>query len=403
MTDIKHRNILISGAGIAGPTLAYWLKRYGFNPTIVERASGLREGGQAIDIQNESYAVAHQMGLLPQLQAASTEMEGLAFVSGDGRRRRWFNVRALREIVGSGWLEVPRSDLSKILYDATKDNVEYIFGDSIAAIQEDNEGVEVTFESGSRRRFDLVVGADGLHSVVRKLVFGDEAQFERYLGYYVGVFSTDNTLKLDHQAVTYNVPGKNVSVTSAKDSRKALVYLVFKQDEKLEVDYRDTNRQKEVLSAAFADLGWEVPGLLEKMHSAPDFYFDAVSQIQMEPWSRGRVVLLGDAGYCPSLLSGQGSGLAMVGAYVLAGELKAAAGDYASAFKGYEKEFKPLVEKGQRRAGSGAKFLIPETPFGIGMRNALFQLFSLVMATGALWKRLIPAPKPAALKHYAEA
>ena len=380
----KNSTILISGASIAGPTLAYWLKRYGFTPTVIERAPHLREGGYPVDVRYEAVQVAKRMGIWPHLQQEKTNFEELLFVTKRHQRIGRVNLGAVRKGFDLDVLEIMRGDLARILYELTKDEVEYRFDDSIQALKQDEEGVDVTFERGGSRRFDLVVGADGLHSNMRALVFGDEAQCEHYYGYHFGVFTTDNYLGLDEACMhMYNVPGKVIGLRSTRGNQTLVVECVFKQPTQLRYDHHDVAQQKQLLASVFTGKAWEVSRLMEKLYTAPDLYFDSVSQIRMQRWSRGRAVLLGDAGYCPALLSGQGTTLAMMGAYILAGELKVALGDHQQAFPQYERVFRPAVSRMQKMAGTGAKILIPGTPVGLWMRNHLVPLLlpPLLMVT----------------------
>ncbi|SHF14697.1 FAD-dependent monooxygenase [Streptoalloteichus hindustanus] len=347
------RSVLISGASIAGPALAYWLHRHGFAPTVVERAPAPRPGGQAIDIRGVALDVVERMGLLERVREMRTRMRGMSVLDGDGNEV----FRSTEMTLSSGRLdsddiEVLRDDLTSLLYEHTRDDVEYVFGDSVTGLTQDEHGVRVEFANAEPRTFDLVVGADGLHSAVRRLAFGPESEFLRHLGTYIAIFGTDNILDLDNWQiwVRHNTrEGVGYAVYPARDNTELRVTLGFRS-EPLDYDYRDVDQQKRIMAEQLADLGWETPRLLAAMHDSTGFFFDAMAQIHMDRWSTGRVTLVGDAGYCPSPLSGQGTSLALVGAYVLADELRAAAGDHESAFQRYEERMRPFVTLNQALA-----------------------------------------------------
>ncbi|PFH85422.1 FAD-dependent monooxygenase [Bacillus sp. AFS088145] len=369
--------VLISGASIAGPALAYWLHRYGFEVTVVERAPALRPGGYAVDIRGAAISVLDRMGILDDVRSLDTHMTGVYFVNDQGKIKGKISEASIGNQQGMD-IEIMRENLSNILFDLTKDKVTYIWGDSITSIYESISGVEVQYTNGKPDTFDLIIGADGIHSNVRTLKFGDEDQFKRTLGCYISIFEFENYLNLDHSQMLYTVPGKTVGMYSANDKKEAKGMLVF-QSEPLKYDRYNTEEQKNLIKNAFEELkGWETPNLLKKLINASDFYFDEICQINMPTWSDGRIALVGDAAYCPSPLSGQGTSLALVGAYVLAGELKAANGDYNKAFISYEKEMRNFVEKNQKIGLLTAGGMIEKSNFKILLRNAMLR-FPILM------------------------
>ncbi|WP_242891553.1 FAD-dependent monooxygenase [Actinomadura litoris] len=347
------KTVLISGASVGGPALAYWLRRHGFDVTVVELAQGLRAGGQAVDVRGPALEVAERMGVLEEVRARRVQMRGMSMVDANGDelfRSEEYTITG--GDLGGPDIEILRDDLSRILADAAGDGVEYLFGDSIAALDQDEDAVRVTFRSGLTRTFDLVVGADGLHSTTRSLVFGPERDHITHLGKYLSVWTAPNFLGLDRWQVFHQMPGSawGGGVMSVRGNAELRVYMGFECDEPVAYDHRDTAAQKKLMEDAMAGGGWVVPQLLDSMWDAADFHFDSMAQIHMDRWSRGRVVLLGDAGYCGSPLSGQGTSMAMVGAYVLAGELKAAGGDHRAAFAAYESALRGYVAANQELA-----------------------------------------------------
>lgn len=373
------RTVLISGAGIAGSTLAYWLARRGWRPTVVERAARLRSSGAPVDVRGPAVEVAERMGVLPRIREAGTDVTELSFVDGRGRRMGRINMRALQRAAGSREVELPRHDLASILYEASRDNAEFLFHDSIACLSQDEDGVSVRFERTQPRRFDLVVGADGLHSTVRRLVFGSEDEFVAHLGIYVATMAFDSPGESRREVIMHNSPGRAVAVHPARGG--PLVAFMFRSPAVPEFDHRDTAQHKLLLAAAFADGSWRVPELLERMHAADDLYFDSVSQVRLDQWSNNRVALLGDAASCISLF-GDGSSLAMAGAFTLAEALATNPSDHRLALRRYEAEHRNLVDPQQRNVARGSALLIPTTRRGILARNLATRLWPVAAAAG---------------------
>jgi 2-polyprenyl-6-methoxyphenol hydroxylase-like FAD-dependent oxidoreductase len=372
---MENRRILIVGAGIAGPTLAYWLLRYGFEPTLVERAPHLRSGGYVIDFAGIGYDVAEKMNLLPALRQHGLPMERLTFVDGNGKARGGIGARAISSLTGKRFVSLLRSDLAREIF-GLLDNVRTIFGDTVTNLHQDPGGVLVEFRNAPAERFDLVVGAGGLHSPLRSLLFGPESSFEEFLGYYAASFiATDYPNQQPRTYISYAQPGRQVTRYTLQDGRTVFLF-VFAAKEKL-VFAHDTNFQKEVLHSEFRDAGWECTEILRRLNDTNEIYFDAVSQIRMQRWSRNRSTLVGDACACPSLLAGQGSSLAMGAAYILAGELKVAAGNHRAAFARYERTFHPVIEKKQRAAKRFARSFVPNTRAGIAFRNHVTRLMNI--------------------------
>ncbi|HEY4308757.1 MAG TPA: FAD-dependent monooxygenase [Pirellulales bacterium] len=349
-------NLLVSGASIAGLSTAYWLARYGFKVTVVERAPHLRPGGQALDVRGPGLEVAERMGILATIRDRCTKLTGISQVDSTGKETFRSTERTLTGgRFDSPDVEIMRDDLCKVLYEAVDNIVEYIFDDSVASLTHDESGVDVTFETAAPRRFDLVIGADGLHSRVRKLAFGPEEQFIRRLGNsYVAVFGMPNFLGLDRWEVMYQHEDASVGVGAMvmglRKDADARTYVGFKSMEPVDYDYRDIEAQKRLVADRVAGGGWVLPQIVEHMLRATDFHFDSISQIRMDRWSRGRIVLVGDAGYSVALATGQSTTVAMVGAYVLAGELATHKDDLVAATVAYENELRDYVLRNQDAA-----------------------------------------------------
>lgn len=346
--------VLISGAGVAGLTCAYWLKRQGVTPTIVERASQLPTGGYKIDVRGKAQEVLKRMGIYEEVLRQSTDMQGALLVDKDGNVIKRMSADAFGHRSEDD-VEIVRGTLCQILLNHIPD-VECIFGDTISAISETPHAVRVEFAKNAAREFDLVIGADGVHSNVRRLVFGSEERFARELGLYLSVFSVPNYLNLDRIEMQYSELGRIAQLWSSRSDSNAKACFGFCTEQNV-VDLDDRKKQEELLNKVYGDIGWEVPKLLQLMPACRDFYFDAAMLICMDRWRSRRVVLVGDAAYCASPLSGQGVSLALIGAYVLAGELAASNGSQETAFAHYENMLRPFVLQNQALGVKAAKLM----------------------------------------------
>lgn len=348
--------VLISGAGIAGPALARWLSRNGFRVVVAEIADGIRPGGQTVDLRGAGADVVERMGLLAQMQGRALFQRGIAWVTADGSRRAEMPVTAFGGNGPVSKLEILRGDLVDVLYQATRETVEYRFGTRIAALAEHDDGVEVTFADGATLQADLVVGADGPHSAVRRLAFGPEENYLTPLGGYNAWFTAPDTVGLDAWYLAFQAPGGlHASMRPSHDPALAKASLSFRS-EPLTYDRHDPDAQRALLRERFAGAGWQCDALLDAADTADDFYFDSFSQVHMPRWSTTRTVLVGDAGYCASPLSGMGTSLALVGAYLLAGELGPAQGTgqagltterLTRTLAGYDRLMRPYVDRCQ--------------------------------------------------------
>ncbi len=369
--------IAINGAGIAGPTLAYWLQRSGHEVLLVEEAPRPRGGGYVIDFWGIGYDVAERMGVLPRIRELGYQVREVRFVGRDGRRRGGFPVEALQRVTRGRFTSVRRADVSAAVFQALDGRVETLFGDSITEVRDEGDRVRVGFLRATSREVDLVVGADGLHSRLRRQVFGPESEFERPLGYHVAAFEATGYRPRDELVyVSHAVPGRQVSRFSMRDDRTLFLF-VFR-DEYLPAGSAGVEADpKPALARVFADVGWECPRMLEVMQGAGDVYYDRVSQIRMDRWSRGRTALVGDAAACVSLLAGEGTGLAMAEAYVLAGELQACGGDHVAALGRYQERLMPFLRGKQQSAARFASSFVPGSAIGIGFRNLVTRLLTV--------------------------
>src|SRR5215216_2833907 len=369
--------VLISGGGIAGPTLAYWLQKSGHEVLLVEHSPRLRSGGYVIDFWGVGYDIAEKMGLIPRIRELGYQVREVRFVDRHGRKRGGFVVDVFGRMTNGRFTSLPRSELAATIYHTIDGNVETVFGDSIARIEDASNSLRVSFDHAAPREVDLVIGADGLHSHIRELAFGPEASFEVSLGYHVAAFELDGYQPRDELVyVSHGVPGRQISRFSLRDD-KTLFLFIFRDEYMSTENPSSEQERKSVLTNAFADIGWECPRILSAMEEVSGVYFDRVSQIRMDRWTKGRAALIGDAAACVSLLAGEGTELAMAEAYVLAGELRDCEGDPIAAFARYQGHMIPFLQRKQDSAAKFASSFAPKSAFGVTFRNVVSRLLRM--------------------------
>lgn len=376
-------NVLISGASIAGPALAFWLERYGWDTTVIERAPAFRDGGQNIDIRGAGREVVRRAGLEDAVRAATTGEVGTRFVGRNGTTLAEFPAGRSDTAGATAEIEILRGDLARILVEAGQDRTSYRYGQRITAVNDTGSDVEVSFSEAADERFSLVVAADGMGSSTRRLVFGDEVTI-RPLNMEMTYLTVRRTETDTDWWRWYNEPGGR-AVTLRPDrhgtTRAVLSSIIYSSvDSAEQVEQRSAEQQKARLRQQFGDVGWEAPRVLAALDGADDMYFESIGQVLTPRWSRGRVVLLGDAAWCASPISGMGTSLAMVGAYVLAGEL-ASHVDHRDAFAGYDRIMRPYVDQAQKLPPGTPRIANPRTRLGLSALRLALRIGSSRLGT----------------------
>jgi 2-polyprenyl-6-methoxyphenol hydroxylase-like FAD-dependent oxidoreductase len=368
------RRILITGASVAGTTTAWWLVQHGFEVDVVEKAPAFRDGGQNVDVRGNAREVLRRMGLEEQAFARSTHERGTDWVAEDDSVVARFDAADSDTDSGpTAELEIRRGDIARIIYDAVRAQATFRFGDSITAVRQADNGVDVTFASGRQDHYDVVIVAEGVGSHTRELLFPGENE-PRWMDLTIAYFSMPSLPGDSDYARQFNtVDGRGATLKPARDG-KVGVYMGIQKKPDGENDWSEA-QQRSYLQEQFANDGWEFPRILAAMQETDDFYFDVLRQVHMARWSNGRVVLTGDAAWSPTPLSGIGTSLAMVGGYVLAGEL-AQTGDVAAALAAYERVMRPFVKKGQDLPKVVVRMLWPHSTIGLTLLHGALRLAS---------------------------
>ncbi len=362
--------VLISGGGIAGLTLANFLHRYGFEPVVIEQAGAMRSDGYAIDFFGTGYDVAERMGLIDRLQAQQVPIAYVAYVNHSGKPIARLDIALMRKVMYDRYMALMHRTLEEALYESISGDVEVRFGRSLISVRNGSQSVTVTYDDGTAESFDLLIGADGIHSNTRRLVFGPEERFGRYLGYHVACYALPDRYGVGHAWENYTEPDRLVGAYSSNHEGEIITLFLYAS---AAPDHISRDQRLPRLRESFAGMGWITEHLLDDAPDPDAIFLDTVTQIQMPSWHKGRVALVGDACGCPTLISGQGASIAMGGAYVLARTLHEAA-NYQEAFRTYERLVQPYVERRQKNARDFAKSFVPKSRLGILAQQVLMKL-----------------------------
>lgn len=378
----KAKRILVSGASIAGPTLAFWLVKYGFDVTVVERSKSIRLGGQNLDVRGAGRAITRLMGIENEILAANTGEIGLQFVNKNNKVMAAFPVDGGGSFTSEA--EILRGDLVNILYNHTKDDVAYIFGKYIIDIFQQDNNVEVTFDNGEKEVYDLLIAADGVRSTTRQLIFGDEPQI-KFTRLYNAWYTIPKKETDTQWARWYTAPGSRVMMIRPDNHGTMRASFSFLSDD-TDIQKLSNEEQKKVLVKKLSDAGWESNRLQEEIKKNDDVYFDGISQVHAPRWFNGRTGMIGDAAYCPTPLTGMGTTLAIVGAYLLAGELSRHE-KHEDAFGAYEKRMRPFVENIQKLPPGVPWLAHPKSKFGVAVVNTVAGILAsnIVKSVGKLF------------------
>ena len=361
--------VAINGAGIAGAALAYWLTKMGHEVLLVERAPALRTGGYILNLWGIGYDAAEKMGILPSLLELEYQVDELRMVDRHGRTRGGYPTRVLQQLAKGRIASLSRADIAATIYGLLNSQVETLFGDSVTTIEQDRTKMRVGFEYAPERALDLVIGADGLHSRIRQIVFGPDTDFEYPMGCHVATFEVAGYRPRDERSyVAHTAPGRYIARFPLRDDKTLFFMLVRDEYLPASVPVGESGR-KAALTNAFCDMGWECPAIVSALQQVDDVYFDSISQIRMDAWTKGRVALIGDAAACPSLIAGEGAGFALAAAYVLAGEIHKHGADLDSALTAYQGRIKPYAMRKQKYAENLVPSFVPRTAHGVSIRD----------------------------------